>query len=194
MSRFGVLTAGLLLFAACDDEEKAATAGKIDALDARVAELERKGTDSGKALESLAPLPNALEQAQQSLATMKAEQATLVARLARAEEKLAALQAHVDAGTAVTPKVEAETETLTGVGAGKLAIGVTECDEFMAKYASCIEKMPESVRKSMIDALQQMSETWKKVADGPGRKALAEACKTADESSKKAFESMGCKW
>ena len=84
MSRFGVLTAGLLLFAACDDEEKAAMAGKIDALDARVAELERKGTDSGKALESLAPLPNALEQAQQSLATMKAEQATLVARLARA--------------------------------------------------------------------------------------------------------------
>ena len=83
-----VLTAAFVLFGAvataCEDGDTAGHVGKIDALDARVAELERRTTDSGKALEPLAALPNTLVQTQQSLATMKAEQATLVARLARA--------------------------------------------------------------------------------------------------------------
>lgn len=198
MSQGRVLTAALALLGAlvtaCDDDGKAEIVGKIDALDARVAELERRTTDTGRALEPLATLPNTVEQAQQSLATMKAEQATLVARLSRAEETIAKLNARIEGGTA---KVEIEVtppEALAGTAGKALAIGVTECDDFMSKYAACIEKMPETVRKSMLDALQQMSDAWKEVAAGPGRDALAKACKTADESSKKAFESMGCTW
>lgn len=182
------------LASACDDGGKAEITAKIDGLDARVAELERRTTDTSKALEPLAAMPNELEQATQSLATMKAEQATLVARLARAEETIAALRARVEAGT-TAGKVEVTPEALVGTEAGKaLAIGVTECDDFMEKYAKCIEKMPEASKKPMLESLQQMSDAWKKVATGPGRDALATACKTADESSKKAFESMGCKW
>lgn len=175
---------------ACDDGQKAEQAAKIDALEARVAELERRTTDTSKAMEPLAALPNTVEQAQQSMKTIKDEQATLVARLARAEETIAALQA----GKPIAGATVEAPEALVGTTAKSLAIGVTECDEFMSKYAACIDKMPEAARKSMLDALQQMSESWKDVATGPGRSALASACKTADESSKKAFESMGCTW
>lgn len=197
-----VLTAALVLCGAvttaCDDGGTAQLITKIDALDARVAELERRTTDTGKALEPLAALPNTLEQTQQSLATMKAEQATLVARLTRAEETIAKLSARVEGSTA---KVEVEVEVevtppdpLAGTAGKALAIGVAQCDDFMSKYAACIEKMPKPARKPMLEALQQMSDASKDVAAGPGRDALAQGCKTADESSKKAFESMGCDW
>lgn len=183
-----LLAIPLLLAAACNDERDA----KIDALEARVAELERRTTDTSRAIEPLAALPNAVEQQQQSATTIRNEQATLVARLARAEEAIAALQ--VRAATA-SPPLEVEATAPASVLPKTLEVGVPECDEYLRKYLACIEeKMPAGTKTAMIEALESTSKAWREAATGPARTALGEACRQANEAAGKAFASMGCTW
>lgn len=184
------LVAGL---AACEDGSKA----RADALEARVAELERRADVIQGALEPLAALPATIDAQQQSAKSIRAEQATLVARLARAEESIAALErAGAAAGTTATP-----TTTAPIVGAtidpapASLEVGIPECDEFLRKYYVCLrDHIPEAARKAALDALEQSATSWREIAGGPGRDALAKACVTAAESTKDATAAMGCTW
>lgn len=80
-------------------------------------------------------------------------------------------------------------------GGGVDKIGVPECDEYIEKYMKCIEeKMPEAAREQTLKAMEQSVDAWKQAAQGPGKEQLAQTCKTALETAKKATEAMGCEW
>lgn len=187
------LVAGLA--PACDDGSKA----RADALEARVAELERRADVIQGALEPLSGLPATIAAQQDSARSIRAEQATLVARLARAEESIAALEA-ARAGAPTTPPTTPPT-TAPSLGASvdpapaSLEVGIPECDEFLRKYHVCLrDHVPEAARKAALDALEQSAKSWREIAGGPGRDALAKACVTAAESTKDATAAMGCTW
>jgi|SRR5687767_11861144 len=73
------------------------------------------------------------------------------------------------------------------------SIGVPECDDFLAKYDSCTNKVPEMVRAQYENAGKQMRDQWKRLADNPQTKAsLAAACKQAVEQQAAAWKMYGC--
>ena len=73
-------------------------------------------------------------------------------------------------------------------------IGVAECDDFIAKYESCVSgKVPEVARAQYQNAVKQWKESWKKLAENPQTKGtLAAACKQAKEQQEAALKSFGC--
>jgi len=83
--------------------------------------------------------------------------------------------------------------TSTTASAGD-KIGVAECDDFIAKYESCVSgKVPEMARAQYQSAVKQWKESWKKLADNPQTKGtLAAACKQAAEQQAAALKSFGC--
>jgi hypothetical protein len=73
-------------------------------------------------------------------------------------------------------------------------IGVPECDDFIAKYESCVSnKVPEMARAQYKTAIDQWRASWKKLADNPQTKgSLAAACKQAADQQAAALKSFGC--
>jgi hypothetical protein len=73
-------------------------------------------------------------------------------------------------------------------------IGVPECDDFIAKYESCVSsKVPEVARAQYKSALDQWRASWKKLADNPQTKgSLAAACKQAADQQTAALKQLGC--
>jgi hypothetical protein len=61
-------------------------------------------------------------------------------------------------------------------GGGGGSIGVAECDEYLRKMASCIDKMPAGMRSSMRDAMETTRDGWVQISKGPGKSALRDAC------------------
>jgi len=74
------------------------------------------------------------------------------------------------------------------------AIGVPECDNYMTKYRECIEaKVPDSVKGTVRQSLDQATSAWKQAAATPeGRAGLAQACKQATDAARMAMQSYGC--
>src|SRR5438477_9586972 len=60
-------------------------------------------------------------------------------------------------------------------------IGIPECDDYIAKYESCVRgKVPEQARAAMESSLKTVRDGWKKSAETPaGKAALAASCKQA---------------
>ena len=72
-------------------------------------------------------------------------------------------------------------------------IGVPECDDFIAKYEACADKVPEAGRAQYKDALAQWRKSWKQLAANPTTKGtLAAACKQATEQAKTSMKAYGC--
>ena len=84
--------------------------------------------------------------------------------------------------------------TTASVNAGSDEIGIPECDAYMTKYRQCIEaKVPESVRATVRQGLDQSVAAWKQAAATPeARAGLAQACQQATEAAKTAMQSYGC--
>lgn len=62
------------------------------------------------------------------------------------------------------------------------AVGVKECDDYIAKMKSCTDKMPAASRSAMEQATKQMTEAWSKALKDGGdavRPGLVTGCKTA---------------
>lgn len=89
-----------------------------------------------------------------------------------------------------------EEEAAEGEGGGGAdEIGVPECDEYITKYLKCIEeKIPDAAKEQTKQAVQQSIDAWKQAAQGPAKDTLAETCKNALETAKKATAAMGCEW
>ncbi len=64
----------------------------------------------------------------------------------------------------------------------------------MAKYRECIEaKVPDSVKASVRQSLDQTTNAWKQAAATPeARASLAQACKQATDAAKMAMQAYGC--
>ncbi|HEX5703845.1 MAG TPA: hypothetical protein VFX97_11640 [Pyrinomonadaceae bacterium] len=85
------------------------------------------------------------------------------------------------------------TPATTTASTSGTSIGVPECDDFLAKYDSCTNKVPEMVRAQYENAGKQMRDQWKRLADNPQTKAsLAAACKQAVEQQAAAWKMYGC--
>jgi hypothetical protein len=76
------------------------------------------------------------------------------------------------------------------------SVGVKECDEYIAKYTRCVEKrIPAAQQQLMQRSLRQMRDAWRKAAQTEGgRRALAQACKTAMKTARKTMASFNCEW
>ncbi len=75
-------------------------------------------------------------------------------------------------------------------------VGVLECDEYIAKYESCVTgKVPASARGALQSSIEQMRKSWKQVAANPQTRAtLASTCKQMQETSKPTMTAYGCDW
>ncbi len=73
-------------------------------------------------------------------------------------------------------------------------VGIPECDDFIAKYETCVSgKVPEVARGAFQTSLKTWRSEWKKAADNPQtRGTLAAACKQAAEQANTSMKSYGC--
>jgi len=110
----------------------------------------------------------------------------------KAEAKKEEVKAEAKKEAEAAPKEEKAAEPAGGGGAD--SIGIAECDAYIKKFMACIDKMPEAVRGAQKDGLKMSVDAWKQAASGPGKDALATACKAADEGAKAGMEAMGCTW
>lgn len=93
--------------------------------------------------------------------------------------------------TAATPASGSSTTASTGD-----KIGVAECDDFIAKYESCVNsKVPEAARATVKTSLETWRNSWRELAKTPqGKAGLAQACKSAHEQAKTSMGAYGCTW
>jgi hypothetical protein len=96
---------------------------------------------------------------------------------------------------------EANGDSSTGSGSDKKGgadkIGVAACDEYIAKMEACADKVGEPGGQAIRDAAKQTSGAWRdaiKQGGSSAKSALEQGCKTALESSKSAYASMGCEF
>lgn len=69
------------------------------------------------------------------------------------------------------------------VAAGGGDIGVKECDDYIAKYSKCLDKMPAESKAAMDSAFKQSKDAWKQAAaTEAGKQSLATACKAAADA------------
>lgn len=79
--------------------------------------------------------------------------------------------------------------------AGPGKIGVAACDEYIAKYSTCIaDKVPADIRDLMKDAIAQSEKVWKAEAAGPEKDRLSATCRSALDAAKHATAKYGCVW
>ena len=78
------------------------------------------------------------------------------------------------------------------------ATGVAPCDDFLVKYTQCIHTSSHftpAVRQQVERSLHQLAHSWRQTSTTPsGRKALAQSCRQALASVKKAMAAFGCKF
>ena len=183
----------LLCASACD------LGGDTEGLSKRIDDLEAASKKHDEALAAVAEADKAREDMKARLEAADTARAKSEETIVSLEKSLTELQARINELETVVADATAD--------AGKDAppetdpseipevVGIPECDEYLFKYRRCIEaKMPEASKSAVMDALDKSVEAWKTVAEGPGRSALAETCKTASQAAKKATEAMGCTW
>lgn len=83
--------------------------------------------------------------------------------------------------------------TSTTAAAGE-KVGVAECDDYIAKYDACVNgKVPAAARAQYEASMKKMIDSWRTLAANAQTKAsLAQACKTAVETSRASMKSFGC--
>lgn len=98
--------------------------------------------------------------------------------------------ANKSAGTSGT----STTSTTSTAASSGDQIGVPECDDYIAKYESCLRgKVPEMARAQLESSLKTARENWKKAAENTAtRGTLAAACKQASDAAAASMKAYGC--
>ena len=98
-------------------------------------------------------------------------------------------------GNSTTSNSNKTTTTSTTSSTGD-KIGVPECDDYLAKYETCVNgKVPEMARAQFNSAMKTTRDAWRKAAATPeGKAGLAAACKQATEMAKTSMKSYGCEF
>jgi hypothetical protein len=75
-------------------------------------------------------------------------------------------------------------------------IGVPECDDYIAKYESCVNsKVPEAMRATVKAQLDTARNSWRQLAStAQGKAGLAQACKAAHDAARQSLGAYGCSW
>ena len=84
--------------------------------------------------------------------------------------------------------------TTVATASSSEAIGVSECDTFLAAYEKCVhDKVPEAQRASFNSGMAQWRKSWHDLAKNPQTKAtLASICKTQLNQAKQSMKAYNC--
>ena len=134
--------------------------------------LKIAATSSDEALKKMASDPSALSMLKEACETKQAGNREMFECIVAAK---------TDTDLKACDKQGKKDEAKAATADGELP---PACKDFTDKYAACIDKMPEAARASAKDGLKQMQDAWSKVP----KEALADACKTALDSAKGAFD------
>ena len=101
-----------------------------------------------------------------------------------------------NSNTAADNSNKAGTSTSGTTSSSGDKIGVAECDDYIAKYESCLrDKVPAATRAQMENSFKQARDAWKKAAETPqGKASLAAACKQASDAAAAGMKAYGCAW
>lgn len=86
---------------------------------------------------------------------------------------------------------------LLTVGCGRKAdIGVTECDDYLAKYEKCVAKrVPSENKKAFEENLARTRGAWTAMAQNAGaRPGLGQACSLALDTARSTMAEYRCDW
>ena len=73
------------------------------------------------------------------------------------------------------------------------AVGVAECDRYLARMALCARKLAPEAYQPMVRSMRSMSDAWRDAATTPeGRAALATGCSQALAAATDAYKDLGC--
>jgi len=99
-----------------------------------------------------------------------------------------------NSNTAADNSNKAATGTTSTTAASGDKIGIPECDDYIAKYESCVRgKVPEQARAALESSLKTARENWKKAAENAqSRGTLAAACKQASDAAAASMKAYGC--
>ncbi len=83
-----------------------------------------------------------------------------------------------------------------GTAATTSAVGIAECDEYLAKVYRCIAThVPSDRKKPLEDALSRNRIAWAAMAANPGtRPALGDSCRLALQTAQTTMQSFSCDW
>jgi hypothetical protein len=116
--------------------------------------------------------------------------ALLILSLAACETK-----EHADAELAAVKKAqEAVKNASAHAGSGPAEeIGIPECDEYVRKYESCLDKVPDEARPKLRTALDEQQKQWRAAArDKFARDGAADQCRSAIATAKQTMSAYGC--
>ena len=90
----------------------------------------------------------------------------------------------------------ANTTASTTTASSETKIGVTECDEYLAKYEKCVEAhVPAAYRATYKNSMESARKAYQQAAaTAEGKATLAQTCKSALETSKQALAAYKCEW
>ena len=111
--------------------------------------------------------------------------------------KTETMSSNSNSSTSTTDKPTSKsTPATTTASTSGEKIGVPECDDYIAKYETCLRaKVPEMVRPQLENALKQSRDNWKKAAaNEQSRGTLAAACKQASDAAAASMKAYGCAW
>jgi hypothetical protein len=99
-----------------------------------------------------------------------------------------------NSNTAADNSNKAATGTTSTTAASGDKIGIPECDDYIAKYESCVRgKVPEQARAALESSLKTARDNWKKAAENAqSRGTLAAACKQASDAAAASMKAYGC--
>lgn len=75
------------------------------------------------------------------------------------------------------------------------AVGVPECDSYVAKYRRCTAKFPAATQPTVLADLSRQAAQWRSNAeDAEHRELLKTECEAAETEAMQQTSSMGCDW
>lgn len=75
-------------------------------------------------------------------------------------------------------------------------VGIELCDQYVADYLACFEKVPEDKREAQRRVVFNNVRSWKQTAAGGkgAEKGLQTACRIARAQAQRATQEWGCEW
>lgn len=75
------------------------------------------------------------------------------------------------------------------------AVGIPQCDSYIAKYRRCSAKFPAATQPTVIADLARQAKEWRvKAVDPEYRKLLETECEATETEAMQQTSSMGCDW
>jgi len=74
-------------------------------------------------------------------------------------------------------------------------IGIPECDDFIAKYNTCIsDHVPEAKKAEYKENIDAFARTWKQLMANSDKNTVAAACKRHSDMARENMKPFGCEF